>query len=106
MRFETDHGVYGDGRVFIALYVDDMLMAWKQREVLSTFTVKNSLQDIFEMKDLGTATFLLRMESRRHGGGLISCVCSGSTLYRWCTGMEWGEIRQFQHLSSRGVIWG
>ena len=38
VRLKTDHGVYvvgvGDGRVFIALYVDDLLMVWKRREVL------------------------------------------------------------------------
>ena len=38
VRLKTDHGVYvfgvGDGRVFIALYVDDLLMVSKRREVL------------------------------------------------------------------------
>ena len=38
MRSKGDHGVYifgeGDAKVFFALYVDDVLMVWKQREVL------------------------------------------------------------------------
>ena len=38
MRLQSDHGVYvygmGDERVFIALYVDDLLMVWKNRKVL------------------------------------------------------------------------
>ena len=45
VRFKIDHGVYvfgeGDARVFIALYADDLLMVWKQREVLEM--VKRSL---------------------------------------------------------------
>lgn len=35
VRFKTDHGVYvsceGEGKVFVALYVDDLLMVWKIR---------------------------------------------------------------------------
>ena len=42
VRFKTDHGVYvfgeGDGRVFIALYVVDLLMLWKRREALDMVT--------------------------------------------------------------------
>ena len=64
VRLKTDHGVYvfgvGDGRVFIALYVDDLLMVWKRKEVLEM--VKRKLQEKFEMKDLGVATFLLGIE--------------------------------------------
>ena len=70
MGFETGHGVYvfgwEDARVFIALYVDDLLMVWKRREVLEM--VKRRLRQRFEMKDLGTATFLLEIELRRRGG--------------------------------------
>ena len=56
--------------MFIALYVDDLLMLWKKREALEL--VKRRLQDRFEMKDLGTATFLLGIELRRQGaGGLL-----------------------------------
>ena len=46
VRFKMDHGVHvfgeGDARVFIALHVDDMLMMWKQREVLRW------LRDVFK----------------------------------------------------------
>ena len=38
VRFKASRWVHvfgeGDARVFIALYVDDLLMVWKQREVL------------------------------------------------------------------------
>ena len=61
VRFQSDHGVYvfgvGDGGVFIAHYVDDLIMMWKIREVLDH--VKSKLQEKFDMKDLGVATFLL-----------------------------------------------
>ena len=76
VRFKTDHGVYvfgeGDARVFIALYVDDLLMLWKKREALDS--VKKRLQERFEMKDLGTATFLLGIELRRQGAGDLLLV--------------------------------
>lgn len=57
----------GDGRVFIALYVDDLLMVWKEREVLEM--LKRRLQEEFEMMKIGIATFLLGMELRRYEGG-------------------------------------
>ena len=67
VRLKTDHGVYvfgvGDGRVFIALYVDDLLMVWKRREVLEM--VKRRLQEKFEMKDLGALTHILGVEVKR-----------------------------------------
>ena len=47
----------GYGRVFIALYVDELLMVWKRREVLEM--VKRRIQEKLEIKDLGVATFLL-----------------------------------------------
>ena len=76
VRFKSDHGVYvfgvGDERVFIALYVDDLLMMWKSREVLDH--VKSKLQEKFDMKDLGVATFLLGIELRRKDGGDLFMV--------------------------------
>ena len=57
----------GDERVFIALYVDDLLMVWKSRKVLDL--VKEKLQEKFDMKDFGVASFLLGMELRRKEGG-------------------------------------
>lgn len=77
MRFKTVHGVYvfgeGDARMFIALCVDDLLMMWKQREVLEM--VKRLLQERFEMKDLGRATFLLGIEFKEtRWGGSLACA--------------------------------
>ena len=81
VRFKTDHGMYvfgeGDAIMFFALYVDDLVMVWKQREVVEM--VKRSLQKRFEMQDLGTSNFLLGMELRRHRGK-ISCLCSKNWL--------------------------
>ena len=76
VRLQSDHGVYvfgeGDERVFIALYVDDLLMVWKSREALDH--VKGKLQEKFDMKDLGVATFLLGIELRRQEGGNLLMV--------------------------------
>lgn len=58
--------------MFIVLYVDDVLMVWKQREILEM--VKRRLQEILEMKGLGTSTFLLRIELMRQGGGGLFLV--------------------------------
>ena len=71
VRLQYDHGVYvfgeGDERVFISLYVDDVLMVWKSREALDH--IKGNLQEKFDMKDLGVATFLLGIELRRQEVG-------------------------------------
>ena len=76
VRLKTDHGVYvfgtGDGRVFIALYVDDLLIMWKSMPVLKQ--VKEQLQKRFKMKDLGTAIFLLGIELRRTANGDLLLV--------------------------------
>ena len=76
VRLQSDHGVYvygiGDERVFIALYVDDLLMVWKSRKVLDL--VKEKLQEKFDMKDLGGETFLLGIELRRKEGGDMMLV--------------------------------
>ena len=76
MRLQSDHGVYvygmGDERVFIAHYVDDLLLVRKSRKVLDL--VKEKLQKKFDMKDLGVATFLLGIELRRKEGGDLLMV--------------------------------
>ena len=64
-RYEFDPCVYvqslEDGsRVFILLYVDDMLIACKSRKVVQD--LKASLSREFEMKDLGPARKILGME--------------------------------------------
>ena len=47
--------------------MDDLPTVWKRKGKLDL--VKRSLNERFEMKDLGTTTFLLGIELRRHGGG-------------------------------------
>ena len=64
-RYEYDLCVYvqslEDGsRVFLLLYVDDMLIACKSRKVVQD--LKASLSREFEMKDLGPARKILGME--------------------------------------------
>ena len=53
VRLQSDNGVYvygmGDDRVFIALYVDDLLMVWKSRKVLDL--VKEKLHEKCGMAD-------------------------------------------------------
>ena len=57
----------GESRVFLALYVDDLLVVWFDKE--SLLSVKGSLSDNFKMKDLGSAEYLLGVEIRRRSGG-------------------------------------
>ena len=61
VRFASEHGNYVKGewesRVFLALYVDDLLLVWFDKE--SLLSVKGSLSDNFKMKDLGSAEYLL-----------------------------------------------
>ena len=63
-RLDTDHCVYQltrDGlRLWIALYVDDLLIFSNQLEQLKDF--KSQLSELFDMKDLGEAHFALGIE--------------------------------------------
>ena len=61
----------GDDRVFLALYVDDLMLVWKNRKCMER--VKRKLRDNFRMKDLGSAHYLLGVEIRRNleGGYFI-----------------------------------
>ena len=66
-RFVTEHGIYvvgeGDERVFLALYVDDLLIVWSSQD--SLMEVKERLKLHFKMKDMGSAHFLFGVEIRR-----------------------------------------
>ena len=67
-RYEYDSCIYvkslEDGsRVFLLLYVDDMLIACKSRKVVQE--LKATLSREFEMKDLGPARKILGMEILR-----------------------------------------
>ena len=70
-RFASEHGIYvkgeGENKSFPALYVDDLLLVWSDKE--SLLSVKESLSDHFKMKDLGLAEYLLGVETRRRSGG-------------------------------------
>jgi hypothetical protein len=63
-RLDTDHCVYQltrDGlRLWIALYVDDLLIFSNQLEQLKDF--KSQFSKLFDMKDLGEAHFALGIE--------------------------------------------
>ena len=60
-RFASEHGRYvkgeGENKQFLALYVDDLLLMWGNKESLRS--VKESLSEHFKMKDLGSAKYLL-----------------------------------------------
>jgi len=66
-RNKTDHCVYfklvGDHFIYIALYVDDMLLIGNNKEIIKDVKIKLSSE--FDMKDLGAANFILGMEIRR-----------------------------------------
>ena len=101
VRLHSDHGVYvfgeGDGRLFIALYVDDLLIVWKIREALDH--VKGKLKGKFDMKDLGTETFLL--------GGKRKAICSWCkrSMLRWYfKKLGWSIARRCRHLLSQAVF--
>ena len=68
MRFTSEHGIYvkgeGESRVFLALYVDDLLLVWLDKE--SLLSVKGSLSDD---EGPGSAEYLLGVEIRRRLGG-------------------------------------
>ena len=71
VQLTTEHGIYvkgeGDSKVFLALYVDDLLLVWIDEG--SLLSVKGSLSDNYKMKDLGSAEYLLGVEIRRRPGG-------------------------------------
>lgn len=110
MRVKSGHGVCvlgeGDATMFIALYVDDLPMGWKRREVLEI--VKRSLRERFEMHDLGMSSFLLVIELRRHGGGR-SLASAAKACFRGSVDIRHGGQQGsllVSNNSSQGVIWG
>ena len=75
-RLTADYCVYacfdGADRVLLGLFVDDMFIIG---HVISRIgSVKIFWQSWFMMKDLGAATFLLGMETRRLPGGDIQLL--------------------------------
>lgn len=94
-----------DGRFFISLYVDCLLMVWKEREVLEM--AKRRLQEKFEMKELGMAKKLLGIELRRHEGFDLLMVQQKYAIEfaRVWHGEQQGSLNTFQagqHFGGRG----
>ncbi|KAF5094301.1 hypothetical protein DV451_005044 [Geotrichum candidum] len=62
-RNESDYGLYSEGSgrdlIFLALYVDDLLIAGANPAQVDT--VKGKLASVFKMKDLGPASYFLGM---------------------------------------------
>ena len=67
VRSKVDRCVYskqiGDHFINIVLYVYDMLIIGNKKDVIKE--VKSQLSSKFDMKDLGVANFITRMEIRR-----------------------------------------
>ncbi len=64
---DADFSVYvaqvGDVKIFIVVYVDDLILVCNNKEKL--LQVKEEFSRKFEMKDLGDLHFFLRMEVER-----------------------------------------
>jgi hypothetical protein len=67
IRSKEDHCVYfkliGDHLIYLVLYVDDMFLIGKNKEIIKD--VKTQLSSKFDMKDLGASNFILGMEIKR-----------------------------------------
>ena len=66
-RSQADHCVYnkqvGDHFLYVALYVDDMLLVGNNTNLIKE--VKRQLSSKFDMKDLGSTHFMLGMKIKR-----------------------------------------
>ena len=69
-KCESDHCIYtkrdGEAMIFVALYVDDLVLASSSDKMLKT--IKSALSDRFEMTDLGKLNFFLGMEIDQEPG--------------------------------------
>ena len=67
VRSRVDHCVYsrqvGNQFIYVVLYADDMLLVGNNMDVIKE--VKSQLSSKFDMKDLGSANFILGMEIKR-----------------------------------------
>jgi hypothetical protein len=67
VRSRVDHCVYskqvGNHFIYVALYVDDMLLVGNNMDVIKE--VKSQLSSKFDRKDLGAANFIMGMEIKR-----------------------------------------
>jgi len=66
-RIKVDNYVYfkliGDHVIYLVLYVDDMLLVANDKEIIQDW--KTQLSSRFNMKDLGTANYILGMDTKR-----------------------------------------
>eukprot|EP00253_Pinus_taeda_P006104 PITA_06104 len=66
-RSKVDHCVYfkliGDCVIYLALYVDDMLLVGNDKEIIQD--LKSQLSSKFDMKDVGATNYILGMEIKR-----------------------------------------
>ncbi len=67
-KCESDHCVYvkreGDDMIFVVLYVDDLIIASSNDELMKS--TKSALSDRFEMTDLGELKYFLGMEIKQN----------------------------------------
>ena len=67
-KCEPDHCVYvkqeGDDMIFVVLYVDDLIIASSNDELMKS--TKSALSDRFEMTDLGELKYFLGMEIKQN----------------------------------------
>jgi hypothetical protein len=79
-RLQTDACVYvlqdGDLMMFVALYVDDLLLLSNSSARLSI--LKQDLAKKFEMKDMGEAHFILGIEIERNRSTRALCLSQKS----------------------------
>ena len=59
-------GVIGNSRVYLAVYVDDMLIVSENQEAANK--IKRELMKCFEVKDLGEARYCLGIEINKQSG--------------------------------------
>ena len=62
---DADHSVFTkDGKTFVAVYVDDLLLCGPDMEIINT--LKRDLSSVFQMVDLGPAHYYLGMSITRN----------------------------------------
>jgi len=79
-----DHCVYvkktNVGIMFLTLYVDDILLAGSDLELINA--TKQWLSSVFEMKDMGEARFILRVEIIRDHPRKLIGLCQKAYIER------------------------
>ena len=94
-QLHSDHGLYYNGSVLIATYMDDLALArlWDMQAIKE---VKKILHSAFDMKDLGECQQLLRMSINRELDGTLTISQQG---YIETTLQEFG-LRQCKPVST------